>query len=190
MVPATQTNPMNSSEIDQSLKAILRRYAPVPGNTIVLVQVATQSLQLYQENQLVAQWPVSTSRFGIGNEMDSFKTPPGVHRIAEKIGTDEQLGCVFRARRRTGEIATIHNDNKMRDQDLITTRILWLEGLEQGVNAGPGIDSYQRFIYIHGTPEEGLIGQAVSHGCVRMRNQDVADLFSRIPVGSLVVIQT
>jgi lipoprotein-anchoring transpeptidase ErfK/SrfK len=134
-------------------------------------------------------YPVSTSKFGVGNRENSNKTPLGTHRVKMKYGDNAPLGTVFQARVNTGKVATIHTDSTDREEDLITSRILWLEGLEPGKNRGKGIDSYRRYIYIHGTPEEGLIGTPASHGCIRMKNQEVVELFEKVPVGTLVEIQ-
>jgi hypothetical protein len=95
---------------------------------------------------------------------------------------------IFRGRIPTGEIAELELANVETGMDLITSRILWLDGLESGVNRGEGIDTHDRYIYIHGTNEEGRIGQAVSHGCIRMNNQDVIELFEQVDKGTLVII--
>ena len=95
---------------------------------------------------------------------------------------------IFRSRANTGKVAKILTEPIDVEEDLVLTRILWLEGLEPGVNRGPGIDSKSRYIYIHGTNEEGLIGTPASHGCLRMKNDDVIDLFDRVPVGTEVWI--
>ena len=112
----------------------------------------------------------------------------GVRIICEKIGENAPLGMIFVSRKPIGHIAVIYSDSTDRPEDKITTRILRLEGCEKGLNQGDSIDSYQRQIYIHGTPEEGLIGQPASHGCIRMKNHDIMDLFSRIPVAMYVLI--
>ena len=155
----------------------------------VVVDVSLQCLYLIRGDSVVHTYPVSTSKFGVGNRAGSNQTPLGTHQVCEKIGEGAEKGDVFRARQNTGEIAVIHEDRTDVEVDEVTTRILRLTGLEEGVNRGEGIDSYERFIYIHGTPEEGLIGTPSSHGCIRMKNTDVMELFDLVPEGILVEIQ-
>jgi hypothetical protein len=165
-----------------------QRFGPSPGGYVIIVHVPAQRLDLYRHGARIASWPVSTSRYGVGNRENSEKTPLGVHRIAKKIGAGAPLGTLFRARRDTGRTVPIHTDDTPADGDYVTTRILWLKGIEPGVNEGKGVDSYHRFIYIHGTPEEGRIGRPFSHGCIRMRNRSVVELFRRVKIGTLVDI--
>lgn len=155
----------------------------------MIVDVSEQQLLLLKNGTVVKSYPVSTSVYGIGNKSGSDKTPLGAHRISEKIGAGAPIGAVFRSRVHTGEVAPLYTDQTDVKDDLVTTRILWLNGLEPGINKGKGIDSHARCIYIHGTQEEGLIGKPASHGCVRMKNQDVVDLFDLVSVGTLVEIQ-
>lgn len=110
----------------------------------------------------------------------------GLHRVAEKIGEGAAVGAVFLGRKPTGEVVLPGSADPGRDA--ITTRILWLEGLEDGLNAGGTVDTRSRYIYIHGTPHEGQIGSPASRGCVRMRNADVIELFERTPTGTHVLI--
>lgn len=153
-----------------------------------VVHVAAQRLYLFQGEALRAEYPVSTAALGIGNREGSNQTPLGLHRIDSKIGDDAPFGMSFIAREPTGRIAEIVSEPVRTGRDDITTRILWLDGLEPGINRGSGIDSKERFIYIHGTSEEGLIGQPASKGCVRMYNRDVIELFDRLPEGALIEI--
>ena len=127
----------------------------------------------------VATYPVSTSRFGLGSQEGSMKTPTGRFRIAEKIGAQMPLGTVFKSRRPVKA-----TKKALREEDLIMTRILWLEGLDRG-NA----NTHDRFIYIHGTNHEEQIGEPASHGCVRMRNADLLELFELVEIGTPVVIR-
>ncbi|AHK78797.1 hypothetical protein M911_06000 [Ectothiorhodospira haloalkaliphila] len=157
---------------------------------VAVVRIDEQRLYLIRQGQIQREYPISTSRHGIGNQDGSFRTPLGVHRIHSKFGDGVPKGTVFRARENTGKIAPIVTAPERTPGDYITTRILWLEGLEDGVNRGEGIDSFSRYIYIHGTDEEGLIGQPASEGCVRMTNADVIELFETMPEGTLVVIQS
>lgn len=158
------------------------------GQPYVVVSIAAQRLYLLQGGRLLKTYPVSTSAFGPGFQQGSNQTPLGLHRIREMIGDGAPFGMVFKARRPTGRIAEIISDPVDVPEDDVTTRIMWLEGLEPGVNQGGNVDSYRRYIYIHGTPEEGLIGRPASHGCVRMHNADVIDLFGRLGEGTLVYI--
>ncbi|MFP4080177.1 MAG: L,D-transpeptidase [Ectothiorhodospira sp.] len=155
---------------------------------VAVVRTDEQRLYVIRQGEIQESYPVSTSRFGLGNTDGSLKTPLGVHRIRDKIGANASRGAVFVAREPTGEVARIVTDPRRTEGDHITTRILRLEGLEDGVNRGEGIDSLERHIYIHGTDEEGLIGQPASQGCVRMTNADVMALFDTMPEGALVVI--
>lgn len=171
------------------LRELQQRFGPSPHHQVVIVDVSEQQLSLYREGRRVGDWPVSTSQYGVGNQQNSLRTPLGVHRVARMIGADAPVGTLFEARRNTGRTVTILKDDRPADGDYVTTRILWLEGLEPGVNKGAGIDSFQRYIYIHGTAEEGRIGRPASHGCVRMGNQAVIELFDRIQEGTLVEIR-
>ncbi|WP_019624176.1 L,D-transpeptidase [Thioalkalivibrio thiocyanoxidans] len=159
------------------------------GFPVVVVRVDQQRLYVWDDGKVTDVFDVSTSERGIGNQDGTYKTPLGLHRIAERFGDGVAPGTVFRARANTGEIAEILTGEGERSRrDNITSRILWLEGLEPGLNRGGNIDSHQRYIYIHGTDEEGRIGQPASEGCVRMRNAEVIELFPRLPTGTLVVI--
>ena len=148
-----------------------------------------QKLFLVKAGKIIQEYPISTSRYGIGSEAGSNKTPQGKHKIIKKIGDGAPVGTIFRSRLNTGKIATIYTDTTDLEQDDVTTRILRLTGLEKGINQGGNVDSFQRYIYIHGTPEEGLIGRPASHGCIRMRNADVIQLFDTVEEGTLVIIE-
>jgi hypothetical protein len=156
---------------------------------MIIIDVKQQCLSLYEHDQCLQTWPVSTSSLGCGNDKDSFKTPLGAHRIAEKIGAGSQANTIFKAREDTGCLANIIHQACSSGEDQITSRILWLKGVEAGKNLNGDVDTQQRYIYIHGTPEEGLIGQPVSHGCIRMRNKDVIELFEQVETETLVYIQ-
>jgi hypothetical protein len=120
--------------------------------------------------------------------MNSFQTPLGEHIVAEKIGEDLPLGAVLKGRKWTKEIVVPIKDVIDIPEDVITSRILWLDGVEQGINKGGDVDSKERFIYIHGTAEEGLIGKPASLGCIRMKNKDVIKLFNRVKENTKVLI--
>lgn len=155
---------------------------------MAIVTISQQKLCVFINKQLVCDYPISTSRFGIGQREGSYKTPIGIHCVQEKIGADAEFAEVFKSRIRTHTAATIVQEKVRTDEECITSRILWLAGLEEGINKGAGIDSYARYIYIHGTHEEGLIGQSVSEGCIRMKNKEVIKLFGHLVVSSLVII--
>jgi len=145
----------------------------------ILVRVPEQTLELRDpRGDVLAHYPISTSRFGLGTEPGSQRTPLGRFTVAEKIGDDAPPWSVFVSRRPTGEIARAGGE-----QDGVLTRILWLAGAEPA-NA----NTLDRYIYIHGTNREDLIGTPASHGCVRMRNADVIDLYGRVPAGASVEI--
>lgn len=131
-------------------------------------------------DMLIREYPVSTAANGLGEASGSYRTPRGRHRIAEKIGAGAPLHAVFRGRQPTGEIWTSTLGAAEPERDWILTRILWLEGLEPGRNKGGSVDSRARHIYIHGTDEEHRIGSPASHGCVRMRNAEIAELFDLV----------
>ena len=152
----------------------------------LLVDVAAQRLILGHGPEPLLVRPVSTARAGINCRRDSGGTPCGVHRIHRKIGRDAPLGAVFVGREPTGRVW--HPGEAAEPDDLILTRILTLEGCEEGINRGEGVDSLARFIYIHGTNHEDALGTPVSHGCVRLANEDVRDLFDQVEEGDPVVI--
>jgi hypothetical protein len=170
------------------VRSLKYRYPEGRQPNVAVVSVSEQRLFLYERGKRKKEYPVSTSRFGVGNRDGSHMTPLGLHRIIEKIGANVPAGTIFKARRPTNRIARIYKSKITLPYDLVTTRILRLEGLEPGVNKGFGIDTLQRYIYIHGTHEEGMIGRPASIGCVRMTNEDVIDLFNEIPENSLVLI--
>jgi hypothetical protein len=145
----------------------------------VVVSVADQKLAVVENGFAVAQFPVSTSKFGLGDRLGSYATPLGLLEVASKIGANAPLGAVFKSRKLTGEILKPNAAGR----DPIVTRILWLRGLEKS-NAR----AYDRGIYIHGTPVENLIGKPASYGCIRMRSRDVVNLFSAINVGTKISI--
>lgn len=157
-------------------------------NLEIIVSIPQQTLALMQNGRQIACWPVSTALKGAGNQSGSYQTPMGRHRIRAKIGAGHPLNAVFRARRPTGEIFTPDLAQAFPGRDWILTRILWLCGEESGINRGGNVDSQRRYIYIHGTPDSEPMGVPRSHGCIRMRNQDVLELFERVPAGTPVLI--
>ncbi len=137
-----------------------------PQGRVLVVDAARQRLGLLEDGRLVFEAPISTAKNGLGCEENSYRTPTGWHRIHECIGAGAEPGTVFRNRVATGEVWR----GETREDDLILTRVLTLDGLEEGWNRGPGRDSLERFIYLHGTNQEAQLGLAVSHGCVRLSN--------------------
>lgn len=155
----------------------------------VAISLAEQTLLLLAPNgDELARYGVSTALNGPGQQNASGCTPLGEHYIRAMIGAGLPLNTVFKARRPTGELYTPELASAYPDRDWILSRILWLCGVERGRNRGPGVDTFRRFIYIHGTPDTEPMGVARSHGCIRMRNDDVADLFDRVAAGTRVTI--
>lgn len=148
---------------------------------VLHISVADQKMVVTDQGQPVATYPVSTSKFGVGSAPGSYATPLGQHRVVKKIGDGLPPGAVFKSRRFTGEVLPVDAPGR----DPIVTRILWLDGKESGNR-----NSFGRFIYIHGTPEERNIGLPVSYGCVRMRSRDVMEIYERVGVGAKVDIFT
>ena len=151
---------------------------------LVVVDVVRQRAHLIENGEVTFTAAISTSRHGTGGEEGSNRTPLGWHRIAARIGAGAAPGTVFKSRAATGEVWR----GEPSTEDLITTRILWLSGLEPGANQGPGSDSHDRYIYFHGTNQEARLGTPDSSGCVRMSNEDIVTLFDRVRVDDLVVI--
>jgi len=143
------------------------------------VSVATQRLTLWEGFRQVKSWPCSTSKFGLGYTEGSNKTPLGGFVVKEKHGDNAALGTIFKARQPVG----LWTPDQVTDDDLILSRILWLEGMEKR-NA----NTFQRYIYIHGTNDERHIGRPASHGCVRLKNRDVVELYELTPIGTQVWI--
>ena len=183
-------NPFLSDAATRAVQ-IGRRALSRPGSpfrelpeTLVVVDVARQNACLLQGGQGRACYPVSTAEAGVGGEGGSLRTPPGWHRVHERIGDGAPSHMSFSSRMATGK----EWDGAATPDDLILGRVLTLEGLEQGVNRGPGCDSLERYIYLHGTNHEDTIGLPASHGCVRLRIPDVIDLFGRLKAGDAVLI--
>jgi len=169
-----------SPEIKQRLQSCL---GSVPAD-ILHVSIERQELTVIKENIERTAYKASTSQYGVGNRDGSNQTPAGIHRIVEKIGEGVPAGTIFRDRIDTKEIWDGNQDTG----NLILTRILRLEGCEDGINRGNGIDSFERYIYIHGTNKENNVGTPLSHGCVVMRSSDIIELFNTVKEGTIVVI--
>lgn len=171
-------------------RARLEGVLGAPDGRWIAVSSALQRLLLLDGDEVVGRYGVSTAAAGLNGREGSYGTPPGVHRIARKIGAGQPLGTWFRSREATGSRWTPDAPGApgAGDEDLILSRILTLEGCEEGVNRGPGCDSRERFIYVHGTNHEADIGRPASHGCIRMSNADVVDLFERVEEGAPLVV--
>ncbi len=154
----------------------------------ILINISEQKLTYFVDEEPKIQYSISTAKNGIGNKENSYKTPLGKHIICEKIGTDVKLATIFKWKYPTKQIAEINPKNTDNSDDLITTRIMCLEGLEIGINKGGGIDSKHRNIWIHGTQDEKSIGTSASHGCIRMKNDDIVELYNLVCVGTKVII--
>jgi len=174
-------------ETDRARRAhkLLQGFLKEPQELFLVQSIETQTLLVCKKEAVIERYGASTSRFGYGIRENSLRTPIGIHRIKEKIGDGAPFGRIFKGRRDTG----VDWDGASIEDNLILTRILRLEGLEDGINRGAGIDSFERFIYIHGTNREDLVGAPLSHGCLALRNRDILRLFDAVRVGTLVYIE-
>lgn len=156
---------------------------------VIYISIADQRLMVMKSDKVKASFSISTALNGAGELHGSEKTPRGWHQIQAKIGHNLPLNSVFVGRRPTGEIYTQELVKAQPNRDWILTRILWLKGLEVGKNRLGEVDSMHRYIYIHGTPDTEPMGEPKSHGCIRMRNQDVIELFNMVEFKTPVLIQ-
>ncbi len=148
----------------------------------LLISVARQQMTVFDDHgQVLREYRVSTAKAGVGEQTGSFKTPRGQHEIRAKIGRGLAPNTVFVRRRPTGELWTPELAQQFPDRDWILTRILWLSGCEPGRNRLHGVDTMRRYIYIHGCPDSAQMGVPGSHGCVRMNNADIIELFDLVP---------
>jgi lipoprotein-anchoring transpeptidase ErfK/SrfK len=157
-------------------------------NLRIEISLGEQRLRLIEGEQLLCEYPVSTAKNGGGQQSGSECTPLGKHKIRAKIGKDAEEGAVFIGRRPTGEVYRPELAERFPERDWILSRILWLSGLERGFNRFGKVDTFWRYIYLHGCPDELVNGIAASHGCVRMRNSDIIELFEHVNVGVEVLI--
>lgn len=176
--------------IQETLEKLKKRYGLKPGATVIVVRTEVQKLHLVRDGRILRSFTISTSKYGIGGQRLSKRTPPGTHRVKRKIGLGLKIGTLLRSGISMRRRVPIYKNRTVVKEDQITTRILWLDGQERRINRGPQVDSFSRYIYIHGTPEEGWLGTPRSKGCIRMANKDVVWLFDRVPTGTLVEIQT
>jgi lipoprotein-anchoring transpeptidase ErfK/SrfK len=155
---------------------------------MITVDVARQRLSHLDATGVTRSYPVSTSKFGLGERRDSYRTPRGRHQVRAKIGAGQPAGAVFVGRRPTGEIYSEALARAHPERDWILTRILWLSGLEPGLNRLGDVDTMRRYIYIHGMPDSEPCGTPGSIGCIRMRNDDIIELFGHVSPGAVVTI--
>jgi hypothetical protein len=159
-----------------------------PGERVLAVRISTATLQFFRRGELAKSYVVSTSRKPPSNIKNSMGTPRGLHEIAERIGAGQPPGMVFKSRVPTGRHFSEVLDREPNNDNLITSRILWLRGLEPGVNQGGNVDTYERYVYVHGTNHEARLGEPLSAGCVLMRNLDIVELYEEVRVGDRVWI--
>lgn len=154
----------------------------------LIVDIKSQTLYVMQAQEEVGRYLISTAKKGAGERENSFQTPRGRHHIVEKIGHDLPERAVLVSRQFTGEIYDADLAKKFPERDWVLTRILWLSGLQPGFNQGGEVDSYERFIYFHGCPDSKPMGIPDSKGCIRMRNNEVIELFDKVSVGTEVIL--
>lgn len=154
----------------------------------IVISIARQTLVLFDGDRIEREYIVSTAARGAGERKNSYQTPRGRHIVRAKIGAGRAFNTVFVGRRPTGEMWSASLQEQFPQRDWILTRILWLSGKEPGVNRLGEVDTMQRYVYIHGSPDSATMGVPGSIGCVRMRNADVVDLFDRVPAYTPVEI--
>jgi len=157
-------------------------------STLINVSIKLQKLTLVKNTKVIKTYSVSTALKGMGQNKNSFQTPIGLHYVRAMIGKDLPALSIFESRRPTGEIWSKNNRESKRNHDWILSRIMWLSGKEFGINRLGNSDTMQRYIYIHGTHDEERLGHPVSHGCIRMSNNDVIQLFDLVSAGTIVHI--
>ena len=162
----------------------------ITNDKIIDIDVNKQQLTLLQDDTVLASYAISTAKNGIGQQNGSECTPSGWHTVRAKIGGGAIENTVFAGRRDTGEIFSEELRHNHPERDWILTRILWLSGLEQGKNRGGEVDTMRRYIYIHGCPDSDSFSTPSSHGCVKMRNKDIIELFNNIDAGTRVLIHS
>ena len=182
------TESSNETIADFLTEYLNLKYPDKKFTKFVYVSIKYQKLYLIENQKVVKKYPISTSSYGIGNKFNSNQTPLGLHIVKRKIGDKVPFGGLFYTREYSGKKAKILTEQQKSLTDDVTSRIMWLHGEEPGINKGRDIDSYKRFIYIHGTSEEGYIGEPASHGCIRMKNNDVIELFNIIEEEIPVII--
>ena len=172
----------------QYYQRLLKETEYCEGDTVIFISLARQELYLMQGINVLKRYSISSSKYGIGCQDGSGQTPEGIHRIYRKIGHKTAVPYIYASHYNTGKKAKLTQQPKDSRHDYVTSRIMWLEGVEENFNCGGNVDSYHRDIYIHGTTEEGLIGATYSSGCIRMLNKDVIELYDLTPRLTYVVI--
>tara|TARA_Y100000746_G_C15382981_1_gene398977 strand:+ start:380 stop:937 length:558 start_codon:yes stop_codon:yes gene_type:complete len=173
-----KTLKFNKKELLNDIYAVDSSFSDL--ETLLYVDIKNQNMYLLKKGTILRGFKISSSYYGTGSKENSLKTPLGKHEIYKKIGKNLPINAILKGRVWNGAIANVITEDIDTDFDHVTSRILWLDGLERGKNNGPGVDSRSRYIYIHGTAEEGLIGRPASDGCIRMYNADVIDLFDLV----------
>ena len=181
-------NCFSQEKLVQIARNYIENKCKISFDEVLYVSIAKQKMYRIKEHKIIKTYVISSSSYGVGSKVGNNKTPLGLHRIKEKFGDNTPINGRMIGRVYYGQIATIYTDQTKSKTDDVTSRILWLEGLEKGLNKGEGIDSYKRYIYIHGTSEEGRLGTPASHGCIRMKNKEVIELYDKIKTGTLVLI--
>jgi len=171
-------NKINKNSTIVELESIDSSYKSL--ENLIYVDISSQTLSYIVKGTVSKKYNISSSYYGTGSEANSLKTPLGKHEIYKKIGNELPINAILKGRVWNGAIADIIEGPIDTDYDHVTSRILWLDGLEEGKNKGNGVDSRNRYIYIHGTAEEGLIGKPASDGCIRMYNNEVIELFELV----------
>ena len=177
-----------ASKISATLSSVGTPSFSISASYSIDISISEQRLYLYENKEIIRSYPVSSSAYGEGQIENSLKTPLGMHEVKTKIGTNVDKYHFFVSREHIPQKVNIIHGDVDSDDDFITSRIMWLSGLSEGFNKGTNVDSFKRYIYIHGTHEEGLIGKKASHGCIRMLNHDVLELYKLIPEETIVNI--
>jgi len=188
VIKVTKVEPSNETIANFLSEYLKLKYKNRSFKKYMYVSVKHQRLYLIKNDSTIKKYSISTAKKGIGSKQDSYKTPPGLHTIKRKIGDEVPVGGIMVSRVYEGKIAKILTEKENAKKDYVTSRIMWLQGEEPGINRGRNIDSYNRYIYIHGTPEEGYIGEPASHGCIRMTNKDVIELYNLVDEGTPILI--
>ena len=178
----------NAALLELILEYTSAAYPSETLNEFLYVGIRRQKMYHIKNNKIFSTYPVSTSSKGAGNNIGSFKTPTGLHFIVEKIGDNAPVATLFINKKNTGKVVPVNITEVSSNKDEITSRVLSLKGLQQGINKGKKYDTFARGIYIHGTSDEASIGKPSSHGCIRMKNDDIIELFDLLSVGTKVVL--
>ena len=185
---SSQQPSSNAAFLELILEYTSTAYPSETLSEFLYVGIRRQKMYHIKNNKIFSTYPVSTSSKGAGNNIGSFKTPTGLHFIAEKIGDNAPVATLFINKKNTGKVVPVNISEVSSNKDEITSRVLSLKGLQQGINKGKKYDTFARGIYIHGTSDEASIGKPSSHGCIRMKNDDIIELFDLLSVGTKVVL--